>query len=256
MAGSVDSRLGRRRRPLTVIGLGLLAIVFFGFGWLDRGDDAALSFEDRRRIMIVSDAGPVTITSGDENRASHTDSFLIRRPTIELATDDDEAIFRIRCETAWPCRSTTEVEVKPGVELVVIATGGIVQVNSFSGDLTIFSEHDDVYLGPVSGSARVVSATGDVAGFGLELEALPVEVDHSDIDLDFVESPRTVVLTNDEGTVDLDLPDTGYDLSVRTADELADQVEIGVGADSSTGATVSIRSGGAVTVSPGEEPNQ
>ncbi len=199
---------------------------------------------------MVSDAGPVVVTSGDENRASHTDSFLIRRPTIELATDGDEAVLRVLCDTMWPCRATTTIEVQPGTELLVIAADGTVQISSFSGDLTVFSDHDDVYLGPVSGSARVVSATGNVAGFGLQLDQLTVELDDAAMDLEFAASPETVVLTNDRGVVDLVVPDTGYDLMVFTEDELADQVDLQVGTDPNTPATVSIRSGGAVRVLP------
>ena len=225
-------------------------MVFFGFGWLDRTEDAELSFGDRRRIVVVSDAGPVSVVSGDENRARHVDSFLLRRPTIELGTDDDEAVFRIRCDTSWPCRANTEIEVVPGVELVIISTNGTVQITSFSGDLTVFSDHDDVYMGPVSGSARVVSTSGDIAGFGLGLEQLTVEVGDAEMDLEFALPPLSVVLNNSQGDVALWLPDSGYRLMVRTENESVEQVDIQVGVDEASDATVSIRSGGAVTVLP------
>lgn len=250
MVGSVQARENRRRRILRW-GIGtVLLVLFFGFGWLDRTEEAGLSFGDRRRIVVVSDAGPVVVRSGEENRARHVDSFLLRGPTVELATDDDEAVFRIRCDTAWPCRATTEVQVRPDVELVVISSGGTVLVSSFDGDLTVFADHDDVNLGPVSGSARVVSGTGDVAGFGLALDQLTVEVDSASMGLEFATTPASVVLTNERGLVDLALPDTGYDFTVITPDEVAERVDIGVAAAPSSGSSVSIRSGGPVTVEP------
>ncbi len=233
-----------------------LLVLFVGFGWFDRSEEAGLSFGERRRLLVISDAGPVVVTTGGENRAHHRDSFLVRRPTVELATDGDEAVLRITCDTAWPCRATTTIEATPGIELVVIATGGTVQVSTFSGDLTVFADGGDVYLGPLSGSARVVSGTGDVDGFGLALDQLTVEVDRAAMNLEFAESPSTVVLTNEQGIVDLTVPDTGYDLTVFAEDDVADQVEIGVGADPSTDATVSIRSGGPVTVSPFDDESR
>ncbi len=249
MAGSAEARAGRRRSlRLTVVVV--LAALFFGFGWLGRTDEASLGFGDRRRIVIVSDAGPVNVISGDENLASHIDSFLVRRPTIELATDDDEAVLRVLCDTRWPCRAATTIEVKPGTELLVISSGGTVQVSSFSGDLTVFSDHDDVYLGPLAGSARVVSATGDVVGFGLTLQQLTVQLDDAAMDLEFAASPESVVLTNERGVVDLVVPDTGYAVTVFTEDDLADLVDLQIGTDPDTPSTVSIRSGGAVTVAP------
>ncbi|MEZ5229475.1 MAG: hypothetical protein R2710_23280 [Acidimicrobiales bacterium] len=255
MAGSIEAKATRRRRILRG-SIAAVLVVFFGFGWLDRSDEASLSFGDRRRIVVVSDAGPVEVRSGTENRASHSDSFLVRRPTVELANDGDEAVFRVRCETRWPCRATTSIEVVPGTELVVIADAGAVQVHSFAGNLTVFSDRDDVLLGPIAGSARVVSATGDVAGFGLALEQLTVELDDASMALEFAAPPLTVVLTNDSGNVDLVVPDTGYDLTVVTDDDMADQVDVGVGAAAETGSTVSIRSGGPVTVSPFDQATQ
>lgn len=268
MVGSADERLTSRRRKIRS-SIGILVIVgFFGFGWLDRTEEASLTFGDLRRIVVISDAGPVEVASGEENRAHHVDSFMLRGPTIELATDDDEAVFRVRCETSWPCRATTSIEVKPGTELLVIATGGTVQVSSFSGDLTVFASAGEVLLGPVAGSARVVSDDGDVAGFGLSLDELTVEVDDAELDLEFAQSPASVVLTSDRGSVDLSLPDTGYDLRLPEPDERDAAIDLQLRADATDASsasaqttettdegpgTVAIRANGTITVRPFEE---
>ncbi len=252
MTRPVADRSSRnRRRTLQGLGVALVA-TFFVFGWLDRSALETVDLGAARRIVVISDAGPVGVTVGETNQLDHGDSWLVQRPTFELDRDDDEVVVRLRCDTAWPCRSAAAVRVVSGTELVVVADGGTVTVERFDGELTVFAGHDQVALGPVRGSARVVAGSGDVLGNGLGLGQLTVEVDRAEIDLEFAESPQSVVITSAEGPVRLRVPDTGYDVAVRVGEDRVDDVAIGVDAVPGADAMISIRGSGPVVVDPFE----
>ncbi len=250
MIRPVADRSSRNRRRV-LLGLGIAAVsLFFVFGWFDRSALETVDLGSTRRIVVISDAGPVRVTEAGANQVDHRDSWLIHRPTVELGRDDDEVIVRLRCDTSWPCRSAASVRVVPGIELVVIANNGTVTVERFDGALTVFADHDQVALGPIRGSARVVAGTGDISGAGMALGQLSVDVDRASIDLEFSQPPQSVVVTSAEGPVRLSVPDTGYDVAVRVVEDRVDDVEIGVASVAGADAIISIRGSGPVVVEP------
>jgi hypothetical protein len=247
-------RSGTRSRLLRGAGL-FVVVAFFVFGWSDRSTVEVIELGAPRRVIVVSDAGPVVVRTSDSNRVTHSDSWVVRGPTVDLGSDQDESVVRIRCVTRFPCRSATTVDLVPGVELVVISLRDAVDVASFDGALTVFSEGGDVVLGPLRGSARVVSAAGRIDGFGLRATELTVEVDRAAIDLQFDSAPTSVVLTSVAGPIRLETPDTGYDVMVRTGPANANRVDVEVANVPGAASTVSIRSDGPVSILPFEPPS-
>lgn len=231
--------------------IGVLVIgVFLALGWADRSDVGTIDTGLVGRMLVISDAGPVEVTRGEQNRVTHSDSWLVRPPQIEVVADDDEAVVRIRCRTSWPCRSAVKVETRPGVELVVIAADGGVQLESFEGALTVFADQGEIVAGPLVGSARLVNGSAGVRGFGLGLTELTVDVDEAPIDVQFAQSPSSVVLSSAEGPIRLEVPDTGYQFTIRTPEDSVDDVDISLISTDTSDAQISIRTDGPITVVP------
>lgn len=230
-----------------------LVALFFLIGWMDRSRVVENEFGTPRRAFVVSDAGPVSVTTGTTVRVTQYDSWLLSQPLIEQGVDDDEVVLRVSCPGSFPCRSRLSIEVPPGTELVVIATGGPVQLDGFEGDLTVFASGNDINLGPVRGSARIVSDTGDVAGHGMGLGALTVEVDRASMDLEFARAPESVILTAASGVIRLAVPDEGYRLAIRPEENQEERVRTEIEVDERAEETIAIRSEGTIAVVPFEE---
>ncbi len=253
MAERGDERsAARRRRGLRGMALGVV-VLFFVLGWSDRSRTGEFALGDIRRVVVVTDAGPIEVRTGSVNRVRHADTWLLRGPEVESILDQDEAVIRVRCRTSFPCRSSVWIETVPGVELVVISADDVVTAPTFDGALTVFSGDSDVALGPIKGSARVVTGRGDVSADGLELAELTVEVDRSRIDVEFAASPASVVLTSARGPVRLAVPDTGYQISIRAAEERTDEVDVQVASVEESESQIAILSEGTVEVVAFEE---
>ncbi len=218
MARSADSPIGRR----TLV-LGLLVSVFFVGGWLDRSAEERLGLIDTERLVVISDAGPVVVRAADKLSLIHQDSWLITEPILEIVEADTETLVRLRCDSAFPCRSTLTVTAPPGIELVVVASRDGAHVETFDGLVTVFSSDEDglVTLGPIRGTARVVATGGRVEGYGLELDELDVEVVDARVRLQFKEDPRGLRVAGGRGSTRVSLPEGDYEIAVsttRTAD--------------------------------------
>lgn len=236
----------RRRWPWLFVGAAVS--LFFLAGWFDRSEQAVSDLGAPTRVLLVSDAGPVEIVTADTARLTRRDSWLVSRPQVEMATVDDEVVVRVTCPGRFPCRSLLRLEAPAGVELVVVATRGIVDVTSFDGRLTVFTTASDgVVMGPIAGSARVVSRDGVIRGSSLRAEELDIAVEDARVEVSFALPPDSVVVSAGEDLVALEVPDQLYRLEVETD---SSTVEIGIDEATTADRQIVIRSDGPVRVVP------
>lgn len=254
----VDSPPLHRRRFIRWLGLAIL-IAFFVAGWSDQSAEETLEFAAAQRLMVVTNAGPVEVLTGQTLQVTHADSWLGSRPEIESAAVGGEAVVRVRCEGIMPCRSALTIEAPPGAEVVVVSEDDLVNLTQFDGSVTVYSRRGGVSLGAVSGSAKIVSLDGDVIGTGMELDTVTVAAEHSAIAMSFAAAPQSVVITGGSASVELYVPDVGYSVSVRQPDGAdSSHVQIGIEEKSppsaADGRLISVVSAGPVTVMPATDP--
>ena len=196
----------------------LLPVLAFGLavagsGWFDRSAEETLDLATPARVLLVNDAGPVRVRSHDaaDGGASLTyrDSWLVRRPTLEQETGIEGAVIRLTCATWLPCRSSTELSVPAGTEVVVVSSVGLVEVGDFDGVISVFSTGEGVALGAVSGSIRIVSE-GSVEGFSLTADAVEVLVSEGDAHLRFARSPSELAIAADQGAAQVSVPNQRF----------------------------------------------
>ena len=233
----------RRWRALT-----FLISLLFVLGWIDRSAVDTVDLSQPTRLLVVSDAGPVDVVDGNVVSLEHRDSWIFSRPRIEVVERDGQAVVRATCPGRFPCRSALMVTTPPGVEVVVVATAGVVQIDGFSGQLTVFSSGDGVLLGSSSGSARVVARNGAVTGFGLAFGQLDVEVENAGVDLSYRVPPESVLIRADDAKVDLSLPQVRYRLSVETS---STQVDVDMRSFEASERAIVVRSTGPVRIAGG-----
>ena len=149
-------------------------------------------------------AGPVRVTSGEVGSVTHRDSWMFSRPVVAGATEDRESVVRVVCETRMPCRSSVDVVVPPGVELVIVSSG-VVTVDRFDGGLTVLAPESGVALGPVTGSARVL-ADGDVTATGLGVDSFDAESLRGEVTASFAVEPALIFVAAADAAVALMLP--------------------------------------------------
>lgn len=255
--GRSSSRLppSRRTRVGWILGVPVVVIVLMtaALAWFDRSEVYEIDIGPASRILLVNDAGPIRIRStpdGSMNAGlTRYDSWLLDRPRLEVETDttstSNEVAVRITCQRTFGCRSSTELSVPAGIELVVVATAGMVEVDRFDGALTVYASDDGLVLGPVGGSLRIVSA-GPVRGNDLVTEEIDLLVADDRVELGFVTAPSAISIEAGVEPVVVALPtDEPYRIDVDTG---AGAQRVDVVSDPDAERVVVIRSLGPVSV--------
>lgn len=239
MPPASDSPRSRTRWSWIIVGF--VVSLFLLFGWFDQSSVTSLSIDSSTRLVIVSDAGGVELSSvpaGESTLITRRDSWLFSEPVFESAQDDGATVVRVSCPGRFPCRSDLRAEVPAGTEVVIFATSGIVDVRGHRGLLAVYSSSSDgVLLGPISGSARVLSNEGPVSGFHLALGDLEVAVQQSPVRISFGRPPSTVVVTGSDDLVQIGLPQRFYRVDVET-DSASVIVDVNQSANSNRGIDV------------------
>lgn len=216
-----DSESSPTRSRWVWVLAGFAVSLFFLFGWFDQSMESAMSVAAPSRLVIVSDAGRVELSSVEEGEAVQIewrDSWLFSEPRIETAESNGEFVVRLTCPGRFPCRSDLSAAVPEGTDVVVLATDGVVDVRGHVGSLLVLSQSPDgVLLGPVAGSARIFSSHGSVNGFHLALDDLELVVEQSPVRLDFSEPPTAVQVTAADDLVQIGLPQRFYRVGIDTA---------------------------------------
>lgn len=253
----MNDELAMRRRRRGVIALGLLVTVVFGTTWLASSRTAIHDVGTTSELIIINDAGPVRVRSltdydgadgelGSGGAVIRTsESWLLRGPKVEMLTEGNTSAFRITCPNRLPCRATAEVFVPSGVSLSIVAANDVVEVDSFSGAMSIFAGEGGVALGAVDGSVSIASE-GPVNGATLGPSQLTVEVVDGDVSLRYEDAPTVLAIVGGEGDILVELPpNEDYAIDVQ-----AETVEQEIESDAEAERLVSVRSRGAVSVRP------
>lgn len=249
-----------------LIAAGFLILLLFASSWLAGSSRVVEAFGPVDDAFVVSDAGPVRIRSwstvdetvlaelGDAAEGSDlerdvvvraTTSALVRRPQLESLREGGGLVFRSTCDTRLPCRSALEVFVPDGMELTVVATSDMVQVDSFEGALLVFAGDAGVALGSVAGSVSVVSG-GPVQGSTLGPAELTVEVVDASVQLTYLDVPEVLAVSAGSGPVTIELPSE----AAYAADIRADDVAVSVDVDDQSERLVSVDTEGRVIIEP------
>ena len=241
------------RRRLWVLA-GFCVSLFFLFGWFDQSIEQTLEVDASIRLVIISDAGPVEVSSieaGQPTAVTRNDSWLFSEPQFETMESAGETVVRVTCPGRFPCRSALRVEVPVGVEVVVVATTGVVDVQNHSGSLLVYSSASEgVVLGPVGGSARIVSRGGPISGFHLTLDDLELEADQSPVRVSFSKSPTSVRVSGSEELVQIALPQRFYRVDIEAGSA---SVEVGVNQSINSDRAIEVVSKGPVQVVVSDE---
>ena len=205
----------RPRRRWVLLGVAVAA--WAGFIALDRSNTRVVELGQPERLMIISDAGPIHVVERlDGAMATISESWFLGRPEIEREDLGGTTVLRVRCGGV-SCRAETRVEVGPGIELVAINDGDVVQVDQFNGALTAISSGSSVELGAVVGSLRVTT-DGSVRAARLDADVVDVAASEGDVDLRFISAPAEVTVRAGDGTIDIALPPgDGYDAELAAA---------------------------------------
>ncbi len=178
----LDERNRGPRRPRWLVPAVLVVVLLALLGRFNRSQQETIELGTPSRIIVINNAGPITIRQGPVSKVTHRDSWAFGQPTFEIEVDESDILIRVMCTSRTPCRSSVSLEVTGAPDLLVMADG-FVDVDQFDGKLTVFSSKGGVALGPLSGSVRVVS-NGPVTGAGLETDLLDVS-SSEDVDLWF-----------------------------------------------------------------------
>lgn len=227
----LDGREVPRRRWWILPALVLGSLIAF-LGWFDRSAAESVELGTPSRIIVVSDAGPVRLSTGPTSTVTHRDSWVVSQPKFEISIDGAAVLIRVVCDTKMPCRSSIDLQVT-GTPDVLIVAEGFVDVDRFEGKLSILSSKDGVALGPISGSVRVVS-TESVVGYGLRTDLLDISA-NNDVYLSFGDRyvPHRIQVLDTDG-------------DVRPTED--DDVTIGVQSDGEADRSIAIRAGGEVSL--------
>ncbi len=234
-----------------MIGVSSIALFLAVTAWLQRAEDRVVDLGPSGPYRFRTDAGPVALSNADTPALRYRASWLIRGPSH---TDDGSVgIFPnevvLTCETRFPCRAGSTIDV-PSTEAVVIETvDNDVLVDRFDGDLSIDSTgHGDVSLGPVAG--RVTVSTEDGAIFGAGLTAVDVEIETRSgaIELWFDTRPERLVIRSGSEPVTIKLPDGDYAVSVQSGSSIV----VTVGQVTTADAEILVQARGPVRIEPSQ----
>ncbi len=221
----------RRRRwwllPALIVGT---LIVFLG--WFDRSEETTVELGTPSRIIVINDAGPVSVSQGDVSAVTRRDSWVLAQPSAQIEVQESDILIRVLCPGRTPCRSAIDLQVTGAPDLVIIADG-FVDIDRYEGKLTVFSTRDGVALGPLRGSVRVV-ANDSVTGAGLDTDLLDISAG-GDVDLWFDRRARRfrVQILGEDGVE--------RELTPRSLD-----VDIGIEVEGGADRSIAIRTNGDV----------
>lgn len=246
----------RRWRRWVIVLLALVGSLVVGTTWFGSSTRTVETFPDANRILLVNDAGPVRVRSMasfdgvlDQSVSAagiivrSSQSWLVRSPRIESATEGQSMVVRATCPTRLPCRVAVEIFVPPGIQLSVVAARDMVQVDNFDGALSIFAGEEGVVLGSVSGSTSIVS-DGPVRGGTLGPTELTIEVVDDPVELTYIDPPMLLSVSAGTRGVLISVP-TDEDYLI---DAEAPVVTIGIDSTESSERLISVRAGGTVSI--------
>lgn len=225
---------GSNERPwwrLPALVAGVVATVVAFTAWADRAATIETPIEAADRLVVINRAGPITVSAGADDLLVRNDSWLLSRPELETAMEGGEQVMRITCDGVGPCRSSADVILGSGLDLVII-TDDVVSIDRYDGDVTVVSSAGSVTLGPITGSARVRS-TGRVDGFSLGVGSIDIATTDGPISLAFVAPPSVVRAEAGDRDVSLRLPGGPYAVDAEVAGEADIDVDVDVDADRS-----------------------
>ncbi len=249
----ISERPSARRLRRRWIVLGVAVAAWAAFIALDRSNTRVVELGQPERLMVVSDAGPIHVVERlDGAMATISESWFFGRPDLEREDLGGTTVLRVRCGGV-SCRAEIRVEVGPGIELVTINDGDVIQVDQFSGALTAIASGSSVELGAVVGSLRVTT-DGSVRAARLDADVVDVAASEGDVDLRFIQAPAEVTVRAGTGDIDIALPaGDGYDAELAAATIEVDEMVTVVDRDPDEPAVlpgrIVVRSSGALTIS-------
>lgn len=252
-----DRREPRRFRRRWVL-LGLFGLVWAAFSFFDREGTRTIDLGQPERLTVIADSGPIHVVERlDGALATVEESWMFGRPRIERGDADGTTVLRVTCGSSR-CRAAVRVEVGPGIELVTINDGDVIQIDQFSGALSAISTGSSVELGAVVGSVRVTS-DGSVRAARLDADVVDVAAPSGDVDLQFVSPPAEVTVRAGDGAVALALPvGDGYDVQLAAESVEIDEAVTVVDRDEDDPPVlpgrIVVRSSGALSIVPFDLP--
>jgi hypothetical protein len=218
------------RRAWRIVGT-LVAVALLGLGTFQAV--LALAHEEHTevhrfaaagvRVIDVHDAtGHVRIVgSADEPgriRVTAHVSDGLRATGHSERIEGDRLVLHASCPLfSNYCTVDYTVEAPEDVDVRVRTDSGTT-VQGIRGDVDVDSEEGSVDLDRITGSIRAKTDQGHVRATGLRSSRVTADSDQGGVELRFLEAPRHVRATTDQGSVDVVLPDDGtsYQVSATT----------------------------------------
>ncbi len=236
---------------LTVIGVSSLALFLAATAWLQRNEDRVVDLGPSGPYLFRSSAGPVAISNGDAPTVRYRASWLIRGPS--LADDGSAEVFPkqvvLRCDTRFPCRAGSTIDVPQTEAVRVEAVDNDVLVDRFDGDLTIDSTGDGaVSLGPVAGRVMISTESGSVFAAGLTATDVEIETRSGEIEIWFAARPQRLVIRSGSEPVTIRLPEGDYAVSVQSGSSIV----VTVGQVAAADSEILVQARGPVRIEPSQ----
>lgn len=215
---------------MAVVGLALATLL--GTVAAARQATGTLALDPSGPVVLHSSAGPVEVGVGPVDRIDYQASWLLRGPTLHRTggaggvggvggtggggrVEGAAPVIEVRCDTDWPCRARTRIELQAATDLSVRSEAGPVLVEQLAGSLSIDTGGSHpVTLGPVEGEVRVETDQGDVVGHGLAATTVEIRTGGGAVTLSFRDRPALVQIVAGTEPVEVMLPPGRYAVSV------------------------------------------
>ncbi len=175
-----------------------------------------------RAVDVRSSAGSVRIEAGDvpEIEVTAEISDGLRATGESQRVVDGVLQLRATCPnfgSDW-CRVDYTVIVPADVDVTVRADDGSVDVVGVTGAVDVDNDNGSIDLVDLTGPVAVANDNGRITAVGLASATVDADNDNGRIELTFVDPPQTVVGSNDNGSIEVVVPDAGvaYDVALQS----------------------------------------
>ncbi len=237
--------------------LAMVAAFWAATAWLQRTEQGTVALDPSGPVSVTSDAGPVTVDAiepmaqprpwsdpGDVARVSYRADWLLSGPDVATSDQGAGPDVTVTCDTAWPCRASTTVEVASSRSVAVEAAHDVL-VGPVDGALRLVAHRQGrILLGAVGGTVAASTESGAVRGYGLRSSAVTVDTEAGPVELTFANRPQRVEVTAGSEPVTIGLPAGSYAVTVEGGTSVA--VNVGQSADADS--AIVVRTSGPVRI--------
>lgn len=167
---------------------------------------------DVESLVIDTDSGSATVIAAPvdnvEVTADVSDGLQKTRIRQEIVGG------RLELEGSCPgvlsdqwCRASFTVRIPADRPVMVNADDGSIEISGIDGVLNLENDNGRIEFDDIGGNITVSNDNGRIVGTGLRSSVVTADNDNGGIDLTFASSPTLVHVENDNGSIEVAVPD-------------------------------------------------